>query len=153
MEPIYIPRALNTRTYINHLERRARLNADNTIIILVETTDHAAFEIFFDGCAEDFQGKVNCKWRSPSWNHRNKGFREELYAPLPKKKEKKKEAETELTAGVLKKKKKKRRKKKRSKTHMRLIARFLIRRNRSKRAHFRGKPLFQATYNNTTENS
>ena len=29
----------------------------------------------------------------------------------------------------------------------------LIRRNRTKRANFRGKPLFEATYNNTTENS
>ena len=39
------------------------------------------------------------------------------------------------------------------KTHKRLKERFLIRRNRTKRANFRGKPLFQATYNNTTENS
>ena len=35
----------------------------------------------------------------------------------------------------------------------RLKERFLIRRNRTKRANFRGSPLFQATYNNTTENS
>ena len=39
------------------------------------------------------------------------------------------------------------------KTHERLKERFLIRRNRTKRAHFRGNPLFQATYNNTTENN
>ena len=37
---------------------------------------------------------------------------------------------------------------KRSKTHKRLKERFLIRRNRTKRANFRGNPLFQATYNN-----
>ena len=37
--------------------------------------------------------------------------------------------------------------------HTRLKERFLIRRNRTKRANFRGKPLFQATYKNTTENS
>ena len=36
--------------------------------------------------------------------------------------------------------------------HKRLKERFLIRRNRTKRANFRGNPLFQATYN-TTENS
>ena len=41
----------------------------------------------------------------------------------------------------------------RSKTHKRLKERFLIRRNRTKRENYRGKPLFQATYNNTTENS
>ena len=34
----------------------------------------------------------------------------------------------------------------RSKTHKRLKERFLIGRNRTKRAHFRGSPLFQATY-------
>ena len=39
-----------------------------------------------------------------------------------------------------------------SKTHKRLKERFLIRRNRTKRANFRCNPLFQATYN-TTENS
>ena len=38
-------------------------------------------------------------------------------------------------------------------THKRLKERLLIGRNRTKRAHFRGKPLFQATYNSTTENS
>ena len=42
---------------------------------------------------------------------------------------------------------------KRSKTHKRLKERFLIRRNRTKSANFKGKPLFQATYNNTTENT
>ena len=42
--------------------------------------------------------------------------------------------------------------KKKSKTHKRLKERFLIRRNRTKRANFRGNSLFQATYN-TTENS
>ena len=36
---------------------------------------------------------------------------------------------------------------KRSKTHRRLKERFLIGRNRTKRANFRGSPLFQATYN------
>ena len=36
------------------------------------------------------------------------------------------------------------------KKHKRLKERFLIRRNRTKRAHFLGKPLFQATYNNIT---
>ena len=55
-----------------------------------------------------------------------------------------KKSETELTASVLKKI---------SKTHERLKERFLIRQNRTKRANFRGKPLFQATYNNATENS
>ena len=40
----------------------------------------------------------------------------------------------------------------RSKTRKRLKERFLIGRNRTKRANFRGSPLFQATYNNTTEN-
>ena len=59
-------------------------------------------------------------------------------------KKKKKKSETELTASVLKK---------RSKTHKRLKERFLIRRNRTKRSNFRGSPLFQATDNNTTENS
>ena len=38
----------------------------------------------------------------------------------------------------------------RSKTHKRLKKCFLIRRNRTKRENFRDKPLFQATYNNTT---
>ena len=42
-------------------------------------------------------------------------------------------SETELTASVLKK---------RSKTHKRLKERFLLRRNRTKRANFRGNPLF-----------
>ena len=42
---------------------------------------------------------------------------------------------------------------KRSKTHKRLQERFVIRRNRTKRANFWVNPLFQATYNNTTENS
>ena len=55
---------------------------------------------------------------------------------------KKHKSERELTASVLKK---------RSKTHKRLKERFLIRRNRTKRAHFRCNHLFQATYN-TTEN-
>ena len=40
---------------------------------------------------------------------------------------------------------------KRFKTRKRLKERFLIRRNRTKRAHFWGKPLFQATYNIKTE--
>ena len=40
----------------------------------------------------------------------------------------------------------------RSKTHKRLKERFLIRRNRTKRANFRCNHLFQAMYN-TTENS
>ena len=44
-----------------------------------------------------------------------------------------------MTASVLKK---------RSKTHKRLKERFLLRRNRTKRANFRGSPLFQASYNN-----
>ena len=34
-----------------------------------------------------------------------------------------------------------------SKTHKRLKERFLIRRIKTKRANFRGNPLFQATYN------
>ena len=42
---------------------------------------------------------------------------------------------------------------KRSKTHKRLKERFLIRRSKTKHANFQGKPLFQTTYNNTTENS
>ena len=42
-----------------------------------------------------------------------------------------------MTASVLKK---------RSKTRKRLKERFLIRRNRTKRANFRGSPLFQDTY-------
>ena len=41
----------------------------------------------------------------------------------------------------------------RSKTQKRLKERFLMRRNKTKRAKFRGNPLFQATYNYTTENS
>ena len=56
---------------------------------------------------------------------------------------KKKKSETELTASVLKKDKK---------THKRLKERFLIRRNRTKRANIWGNPLFLARYN-TTENS
>ena len=40
-----------------------------------------------------------------------------------------------------------------SKTRKRWKERFLIRRNRTKRAHFRCNPLFQATYNDTTKNS
>ena len=47
-------------------------------------------------------------------------------------------------------------KKKRYKTHTRLKERFLIRRNRTERAFFfffSRKASFQATYNNTTENS
>ena len=58
----------------------------------------------------------------------------------------------------LKKKKKKngnrvdcQRSEKRSKTHKGLKERFLIGRNRTKRGHFRGSPLFQATYNIKTE--
>ena len=39
---------------------------------------------------------------------------------------------------------------KRSKTHQRLTELFLIRRNRTKRENFRGNPLFQATYNDTS---
>ena len=39
----------------------------------------------------------------------------------------------------------------RSKTHQRLKERFLIRRNRTKRANSRGNPLFQATYNTTQQ--
>ena len=54
----------------------------------------------------------------------------------------KKKSETEFTASVLKK---------RSKTHKRLKERFLIGRNRTKCANFRGSPLFQATYNIKTE--
>ena len=38
-----------------------------------------------------------------------------------------------------------------SKTHRRLKERFLIRRNRTKRAHFPGSPLFQATCNKKPE--
>ena len=38
-----------------------------------------------------------------------------------------------------------------SKTHKRLKEQFLIGRNRTKRAHFRGSPLFQATYKTKTE--
>ena len=41
----------------------------------------------------------------------------------------------------------------RSKTHKRLKERFLSRRNRTKRANFRGSPLFQARYNNKKTNS
>ena len=55
---------------------------------------------------------------------------------------KKKKSETEFTASVLKK---------RSEIHRRLKERFLIRRNKTKRANFRGSPLSQATYNNKTE--
>ena len=54
----------------------------------------------------------------------------------------KKKSETELTAIVLKK---------RFKTLKILKERFFIGRNRTKRAHFRGSPLFQATYNRKTE--
>ena len=39
----------------------------------------------------------------------------------------------------------------RSKTHKRLKEHFLIGRNMTKCAHFRGSPLFQATYNIKTE--
>ena len=39
----------------------------------------------------------------------------------------------------------------RSKTHKRLKERFLIGRHRTKRAIFRGSPLFQTTYNQETE--
>ena len=49
-----------------------------------------------------------------------------------------KKTETELTASVLKK---------RSKTHTKLKERFLIGRNSTKRANFRGSPLFEATNN------
>ena len=52
--------------------------------------------------------------------------------------------ETHLTASILKK---------RSKTHKRLEERFLIRWHRTKRAKCSVSPLFQATYNKTTENS
>ena len=38
-----------------------------------------------------------------------------------------------------------------SKTHKKLKERFLIGRNRTKRANFRGNPLFQATYDIKTE--
>ena len=38
-------------------------------------------------------------------------------------------------------------KKERSETHKRLKQRFLLGRNRTKHAHFRGSPLLQATYN------
>ena len=38
-----------------------------------------------------------------------------------------------------------------TKTHKRLKERFLIGRNRTKRANFRGSPLFQATYDMKTE--
>ena len=41
----------------------------------------------------------------------------------------------------------------RSKTRKRLKEHFLIGRNRTKGANFRGSPLFQASYNSTTENS
>ena len=40
---------------------------------------------------------------------------------------------------------------KRSKTHKMWKERFLIRRNRTKRATFRGSPVFQATYNNNNK--
>ena len=53
----------------------------------------------------------------------------------------KNKSQTELTASVLKKRKK------RSKTQKSLKERFLIGRNRTKRANFRRSPLFQATYN------
>ena len=53
-----------------------------------------------------------------------------------------KKSETELTARVLKK---------RSKTHKRFKERCLTGRNRTKRAHFRGGPLFHAAYNIKTE--
>ena len=49
-----------------------------------------------------------------------------------------KKSETELTASVLKR---------RSKTHKKLKERFLVGRNKTKRANFRRSPLFQATYN------
>ena len=39
----------------------------------------------------------------------------------------------------------------RSQTHKRLKERFLLGRNRTKRAHFRGSPLYQTTYNRKTE--
>ena len=42
-------------------------------------------------------------------------------------------------------------KKKKSKIDKRLKQSFLFRRNRTKRANFRGSPLFQSTYNNKTE--
>ena len=41
----------------------------------------------------------------------------------------------------------------RSRTQKRLKERFLNGQNRTKRANFQGKPPFQATYNNATENS
>ena len=56
--------------------------------------------------------------------------------------EKKKKKETELIASVLKKD---------PKTHKRLKECFLIGQNSTKRAHFRGSPLFQAMYNIKTE--
>ena len=55
---------------------------------------------------------------------------------------KQKKSETELTANVLKK---------RSKTHKRLKERFLVGPNRTKRANFRGSPLYHAMYNIKTE--
>ena len=51
-------------------------------------------------------------------------------------------SETELTASVPEK---------RSKTHKELKERFFSRRNRTKRANFRGSLLFQATYNIKTD--
>ena len=54
-----------------------------------------------------------------------------------------KKSETELTARVLEEEK-------RTKARKRLKERFLTGRNRTKRANFRGKPLFQATYNRKT---
>ena len=53
-----------------------------------------------------------------------------------------KKTETEWTASVLKK---------RSNSHNRWKECFLTGRNRTKRANFRGSPLFQATYNVKTE--
>ena len=55
-------------------------------------------------------------------------------------------SETELTASVLKQKEQER-----PKTHKRSKERFLTGRNRTKRANFRGSPLFQATNNIKTE--
>ena len=60
---------------------------------------------------------------------------------------KKKKSETELTTSALEKKKKD------PKHTKRLKQRFIIGRNRTKRAHFRGSPLFQATHNRKTENT
>ena len=82
----------------------------------------------------NFSGRVFLRERSGATLHTTLSLVCTVTVPYLKK------SEAEFTASVSGKKK-------RSKTHKRLKERFLIGRNMTKRANFRGSPLFQATYN------